>query len=180
MGGFVFPAGGAFVSHSRREPRLQPGMKALLHACDERQHGLAPEGAIGLGVIAEGVVAGQAQQQRRHAEGERDLARRARLRLGKIHVLWRKRQRLPVEPAFEQQRPSGVGRAGEIFLQLFFQPRELLVGEMRAFRPRIDEGARRALSARGKAERFIATSRRLRKYHPGLFGGTSSSISLSR
>jgi hypothetical protein len=82
MGGFEFPAEGAFVSHCRREARLQPGLKALLHARDEGQHGLAPEGAIGLGVIAEIVVAGQAQQQRRHAEGERDLARRARLGSG--------------------------------------------------------------------------------------------------
>jgi hypothetical protein len=78
MGGFVFPAGGAFVSHSRREARPQPGLKTLLHARDKWQNGLAPEGAIGLGVIAEGVVAGETQQQRRHAEGERDLARRAR------------------------------------------------------------------------------------------------------
>jgi len=66
------------VEAKRSEPRLQPSLKTLLHARDERQHGLAPEGAIGLGVIAEGVVAGQAQEQRRHAEGERDLARRRR------------------------------------------------------------------------------------------------------
>jgi hypothetical protein len=97
--------------HSRREARLQPGLKALLHARNERQNSLAPEGAIGFSVIAEGVVAGQTQQQRRHAEGERNFARGARLRLGKIHVLWRQRQRLPVEAAFEQQRPSGVCRA---------------------------------------------------------------------
>ena len=143
MSGFVFRAGGAFVSHSRREARLQPGLKTLLHARDERQNGLAPEGAIGLGVIAEGVVAGKTQKQRRHAEGERDLARGARLKLGKIHVFRRKRQRLPVEPAFEQQRPAGVGRAGENLFEFFLQPRKLLVGEMRAFRPRINEGARR-------------------------------------
>jgi hypothetical protein len=78
MGGFEFPAEGAFVSHWRREARLQPCLKALLHARDERQNGLAPEGAIGLGITTERVVAGKTQQQRRHAEGERDLARRAR------------------------------------------------------------------------------------------------------
>jgi len=73
-----FETVGVVVESKRSEPRLQPGLKALLHPRDERQHGLAPEGAIGLGVIAEGVVAGKTQQQRRHAEGERDLARRAR------------------------------------------------------------------------------------------------------
>jgi hypothetical protein len=36
---------------------LQPALKAFLHASDERQHRLAPEGAIGLAVICEGVVA---------------------------------------------------------------------------------------------------------------------------
>jgi hypothetical protein len=57
----------------------------------ERDHRLAPEGAIGFLVIAIGVVAGQAEQQRRHAESERDLARGRGFRLGKIHVLARDR-----------------------------------------------------------------------------------------
>jgi hypothetical protein len=33
------------------EARSRPGLKALLHAGDEGQHGLAPEGAIGLKCI---------------------------------------------------------------------------------------------------------------------------------
>ena len=106
-----FETVGVIVEAKGTEARLQPGLKALLHARDKRQHGLAPEGAIGFSIIAKRIVAGQTQQQRRHAEGKRDLVRGACLRLGKIHVLWRKRQRFPVEPAFEQQRPSGVGRA---------------------------------------------------------------------
>ncbi|KAF0211905.1 MAG: hypothetical protein FD172_1535 [Methylocystaceae bacterium] len=78
----------SIVEAKRSEARPQPGLKALLHACDERQNGLAPEGAIGLGVIAERVVAGQARQQRRDAEGERFLPS------------------FPIEAMFLAERPS--------------------------------------------------------------------------
>lgn len=47
---------------------------------------------------------------RRHAE--RDFARGVVAGLREIHIFRRKRQRLPVEPAFEQQRTPGVERAG--------------------------------------------------------------------
>jgi len=77
-----FETVGVIVETKGSEARPQLGLKTLLHARDERQHGLAPEGAIGLSVIAERIVAGKAQQQRRHAEGERDLARGARLGAG--------------------------------------------------------------------------------------------------
>ena len=72
-----FKTVGVIVEPESSKARLQPGLKALLHARDERQNSLAPGGAIGFSLIAEGVIAGQTQQQRRHAEGERDLARRA-------------------------------------------------------------------------------------------------------
>jgi len=78
-----FETVGVIVEPKGTEARLQLGLKALLHARDERQNGLAPEGAIGLGVIAERIVAGQAQKQRRHAEGERDLARGAGFHLSR-------------------------------------------------------------------------------------------------
>jgi hypothetical protein len=49
-----FEAIGVIIESKGAEPRLQPGLKTLLHARDERQHVLAPEGAIGFSVIAEG------------------------------------------------------------------------------------------------------------------------------
>ena len=62
----------------------------------------------------------------------RCLLRGAVAGLREIHIFRRERQRLPVEPAFEQQRTPRVERAGEIFFELFLQPRELFVGQMRA------------------------------------------------
>ena len=99
------------MSASPRRSRAQPLRERPGDAVRQRQHGLPPEGAVGLLVIGVGVVAGNAEQHRRHAEGERDLARRRVLGLDEIHVLGRQRHRLPVEPAFEQQRPAGIGRA---------------------------------------------------------------------
>ena len=118
---------------------------------DQRDHGLAPEGAIGLLKIGVGVIARQAEQQRRHAKGQRNFARGGIAGLRKIHILRRERQRLPVEPAFEQQRTPGVERAGEILLQLLLEPRELLVGKMRALGPGVDQragGSRRIIEQR--------------------------------
>jgi hypothetical protein len=82
----------------------------------------------------------------------RCLLRGAIAGLRKIHIFRRERQRLPVEPAFEQQRTPGVERAGEIFFELLFQPRELFVGEMRAVGPRIDQ---RAGGPRGVVEQRL-------------------------
>ena len=48
-----------------------------------------------------------------------DLLRSAVAGLREIPIFRRERQRLPVEPAFEQQRTPGVERAGEIFFELF-------------------------------------------------------------
>ncbi len=47
-----------------------------------------------------------------------------------VHVLRREAQRLPVEPAFEQQRASGVPRALEPRLQFGLEPRELLLRQV--------------------------------------------------
>ncbi len=51
------------------------------------------------------VVAGNAEQHRRHTEGECYVAGSPILRLDEIHVLGRQPHRFPVEPAFEQQGP---------------------------------------------------------------------------
>ena len=75
------------------------------------------------------VVARQAEQQRRHAERERDLARGGGLRFDEIHVLRRQRQGLPVEPAFQQQRPAGIGGTLVVRLELGLQPVELRFGQ---------------------------------------------------
>ena len=47
------------------------------------------------------VVARDAEQHRRHAQRQRDLARGGVLGLDEVHVLRAERQRLPVEPAFQ-------------------------------------------------------------------------------
>jgi hypothetical protein len=62
--------------------------------------------------------------------------------MDEVHVLRRQRQRLPVEPTFQQQRPPGVARALIAVLQLRFQPRVLLAGQV-AGAARVDERARR-------------------------------------
>ena len=61
----------------------------------------------------------------------------------KVHVLRRQPHRLPVEPAFEQQRPARARRARIAVLQLRLQPVELLVGKVAALLRRIDQRARR-------------------------------------
>ena len=65
--------------------------------------------------------------------------------------LRRQRHRLPVEPAFEQQRPAGIARALIVVLEFALQPLELRVGQHRALRPRIDQragGPRRVVEQR--------------------------------
>src|SRR5207253_11413150 len=89
----------------------EPLRERLGRALHERDHGLTIEGAVRLGVVRVRVVPGKAEQQRRYAEGERDLAGGGVLRLDEIHVLGAERERLPVEPALEQQRPAGIRRA---------------------------------------------------------------------
>ena len=69
---------------------------------------MPPEGAVGFLIVGEGVVAGDTEQHRRHAERQRDLARRDMFHLDEIHILWRKTHRLPVETALKQQRPAGI------------------------------------------------------------------------
>ena len=68
----------------------------------------------------------------------------------------RERQRLPVEPAFEQQRPAGVARALEALLELGLQTVELL-GRQLAVRRGIDERAGRP---RGVVEQRLVPARR--------------------
>ena len=87
-----------------KPPAAQEARHRLGHAARQRQHGQAPEGAVGLLIVGECVVARNAQQHRRHAEGQRDLARRAVLGLDEIHVLRRSpspssRARLPAASA---------------------------------------------------------------------------------
>ncbi len=132
---------GVVIEAEGFEARLQPALKTLLHAGDEGENRLAPEGAIGLAVICKGVVAGKPQQQGRHAEGERDLSCGAGFRLGEVHVLRRERQRLPVEPAFEQQRAARVVGAREILFELLLEPRELFVGQMGVVGSGVDQRA---------------------------------------
>ncbi len=99
------------IKPHRAERGREPGAERRADAVRERQHGRAEEHAVRFLVIRIGVVARNAEQLRRHAEGERDLARRGVLRLHEVHVLRRERHRLPVEPAFEQQRTAGIARA---------------------------------------------------------------------
>ena len=120
--------------------RRQPGGEGLGGAVDEGQDGLAPEGAGGLLVVGIGVVAGDAEQHRRHADRERDLAGGDVLGLDEVHVLGRERHRLPVEAAFEQQRPAGAGGALEALLQLGLEA-VVLFGREVAVAGGVDEGA---------------------------------------
>ena len=131
------------LAEGRREPMGQRFRRAL-HQRDDR---LAVEGAVGFGVVRMRAVAGKAEQQRRHAEGERDLARGGGLRLDEVHVLRRERERLPVEAAFEQQRTAGIAGALVVRLELALQPVELRVGEASRRRRR----ARRRAARRCRA-----------------------------
>jgi hypothetical protein len=106
----------------------------------EGQDGEAPEGAGGLLVVGVGVVAGDAQEHRRHAERQGDLAGGGVLGLHEVHVLRRQAHGLPVEAAFEQQRTAGVGGALETLLELGLEAVELL-GAQVAFARGVDEGA---------------------------------------
>ena len=114
------------------EGGFQPLGETLGGAARQRDHRLPIEGAVGLGVIGVGVVAGKAQQQGRHAEGQGDLAGGGGLGLHEIHVLRRERERLPIEAALQQQRPPGIGRALVIRLQLALEAGELRVAQRRA------------------------------------------------
>jgi hypothetical protein len=64
-------------------------------------------------------------------------------RLDEIHVLGRHAHGLPVQPALQQQRPAGAGRARIAFLEFGLQPVELLVGQIAALLRRIDQRPRR-------------------------------------
>jgi hypothetical protein len=120
------------------------------------------------------VFARNAEQHRRHAEGERDVAAGGVLRLDEIHVLRRQAHRLPVEPAFEQQRPPGPHRAGIPLFHLRLQPVELLVGKAAALFRRIDQRARRTrriveqrlVPAPGGIVRVERDQRRLERREP--------------
>ena len=69
-------------AEDRREPAAQPCRRAV----DERQYGEAIKGAVRLLVIGIGVVAGNADQHRRHAKRQRDIAGGSVARFQKIHV----------------------------------------------------------------------------------------------
>jgi hypothetical protein len=120
----------------------------------ERDHRLAVEGAVRLGVVGVGVVAGKPEEQRRHAEGERDVARRGVLRLDEIHVLRGQRQRLPVEPALEQERPAQLEREED-------RRRQPLIGEVlvRA-EPGFDVGHALRRAASNHHARLLSVERR--------------------
>ena len=45
------------------------------NSCGERKHALPPEGTVGFLIVRIGVVAGNGEQHRRYAKGQRDLAR---------------------------------------------------------------------------------------------------------
>ena len=101
---------------------------------------LAPEAAGRLLVVGVGVVAGDAQEHRRDAEGEGDLAGGDVLGLDEVHVLGRQAHGLPVEAAFEQERAAGVGSALEALLQLGLEAVVLLDREVAVARG-VDQGA---------------------------------------
>ena len=109
-----------------RPPRRQPVRKPAQDPLRHRQHGQPPQRPVGLAIIGVGGVARQAEQHRRHSEGQSDLARRRRLQPDEIHVRRRQAHRLPFQPALEQQRPPGIVRAGKLRLHLGAQPLELL------------------------------------------------------
>ena len=70
--------------------------------------------------------------------------------LDEVHVLRRERHRLPVEPAFEQERPAGVGRTLEASLQLRLEALDLLARQVAVAR-RVDDvagGTRRVVEQR--------------------------------
>ena len=98
------------------------------------------------------------QQHGRHAEGERDLARGGVLGLHEVHVLGRERHRLPVEPAFQHQRPPGIGGALVFALELALETIELLVAERAALGRAIDRApeGRAALSSSALFQRAAA------------------------
>ena len=106
---------------------------------DQRQHGQPVESAVGFAIIGVGVVAGNAEQHRRHAEGQRDVAAGRVLGLDEIHILRRQSHRLPVQPAFQQQRPAGPLGPGVTVLQFRLQPVELLVRQIVAVLRRINQ-----------------------------------------
>ena len=54
---------------AQRKARREPAPEIFLRAVDQRNNCLAPEGAVGLPVIGVMIVAGDAEAQRRHAEG---------------------------------------------------------------------------------------------------------------
>ena len=132
-------------------------LEGALQALDHGDDGLAPEGGVGLHIIGSRIVARQAKHERRHAEAERDFARSRSLGLDEVHVLGRKRQRLPVETAVEQQRAAGVVRAREILLELALQAIELRIGKLRAIARAVDERAR---GARGIVEKRLVPEAR--------------------
>ena len=79
----------------RRQPpadRLGEPAPAAVRSC-ARRRGWPP-------VVGVGIVAGDAEQHRRHAEGERDLARRRVLGRDEVHVLGRR------DSAFQSSPPS--------------------------------------------------------------------------
>ena len=128
-----------------RQPQsalAQEARHRLRHAARHGQHGLAPEAAVGLHEIGECIIAGNAEQHRRHAKGECNLARRAILGGAVFHVLGAVAHFLPVEPAFQHHGPPGIGRPLVAVLQLFLQPLELLARQV-PIRRRIDQRARR-------------------------------------
>jgi hypothetical protein len=116
-----------------------------------------------LGDVAEGRPFGETQEIGRIAEGERDLARRHRLELEEIHVLGREPHLQPGEIAFEEERPTGVARALEAFLELLLDLAPLLLGELRGVARRVgrleDDRARGARAV--LQERQIVRARSL-------------------
>ena len=101
---------------------------------------------------------GQPQQHRRHAERQRDLARRRRLQPYEIHVRGRQAHRLPPEAPIQQHRPPGIVRARKARLHLRLQPVELLGRHRRARLARIEH--QRARWPRRIVEQRLVPARR--------------------
>ena len=160
------------VAKSGRKP---VGQRAG-NSCSERKHALPPEGAVGFLVVRIGVVTGNGEQHRRHAKGQRDLARGRMLGLQKIHVARRQRHRLPVEASFQHQRPSSIGGALILLGECLLDPVVLGVGEHGAIGAGIDQCAGRA--CRIVEKRLVPASRSIvgidRRQQPLLSGSSRS------
>ena len=126
-----------------REPGRQPGRHGPRRLGHQRNHRPAPERRVGLAIVGIGGVPGDPQQLRRHAERQGDLPRRRMFPGDEVHVRRRPGHGLPLQPAFQQQRPPGVHRTLVPVAQLRPQRLELFAGQPLAVLRAVDQRARR-------------------------------------